>query len=201
MALGITSPSLAVAEKPTTHSLNIPSQQLGSALTALGAAANEQVLFSNDVVSGLRSPAVKGEFTTDAAVNLLLKGSGLQAERTASGVLLIRDPKSSTPAKPTAGSPHSGDLRLSQADSAGASDTAAATAATVERTAEGNGATGAEDSDTSEPTEVVVTGTRIRGVAPVGSALITVDQAAIAESGLTSTNAILNSIPSVLVAG
>ena len=52
--------------------------------------------------------------------------------------------------------------------------------------------------DSSQINEVVVTGTRIRGVAPVGSPLITLDQATIKETGLMSTNDVLDSIPSVL---
>jgi iron complex outermembrane receptor protein len=70
--------------------LDIPAQDLGSALKALSAAANEQLLFSDDVVAGHHSAALKGEFTTDDALAILLKGSDLKVERTKSGVLLIR---------------------------------------------------------------------------------------------------------------
>lgn len=80
-----------------THQLDIPAQDLGAALKALGAAANEQVLFSNDVVTGLHSPHLKGEYSTDEAFMLLLKGSGLKVDRTTSGVLLIRSNKPSSP--------------------------------------------------------------------------------------------------------
>lgn len=58
----------------------------------------------------------------------------------------------------------------------------------------------AED-ESSELTQVVVTGTRIRGVAPVGSAMISVDQASIEESGLTDMNAVLDNIPSLVNLG
>jgi len=75
-----------------THRLDIPSQELSAALKAFGAAANEQILFSDDVVAGLLSTHVKGEFSTDEAIAVLLKGSGLKADRTPSGVLLIRAP-------------------------------------------------------------------------------------------------------------
>ncbi len=49
--------------------------------------------------------------------------------------------------------------------------------------------------DVAEISQVVVTGTRIRGVAPVGSSLISVDQALVKESGLTTTNDGLISSP------
>src|SRR6266853_6413033 len=89
--LGVSTLTLARADP--TYPLNIPAQDLGSALKTFGVAVNEQILFSNDVVTGLRSTAVKGEYTTKAAISILLKGSGLQADRTPSGVLLIRRPQ------------------------------------------------------------------------------------------------------------
>ena len=53
----------------------------------------------------------------------------------------------------------------------------------------------AESAD--ELSEVVVTGTRIRGVAPVGSTLITIDEAEMQQSGLTSVNDILDTQPTI----
>src|SRR5258707_73644 len=82
--LGAALPGFALADQ--TYQFDIPAQDLGSALKALGAAANEQILFSEDVVSGHRSTEVKGEYGTDAALSILLKGTGLQAGRTPSCV-------------------------------------------------------------------------------------------------------------------
>ncbi|MEJ0038324.1 MAG: secretin and TonB N-terminal domain-containing protein [Gammaproteobacteria bacterium] len=101
MAFAISHSTPAFADDVATHTLDIPAQDLGNALNALAAAANEQVLFSKEVVAGLRSTAVKGEYTTDAALGLLLQGSGLEAARTLSGVLLIRA-KSARSQKPEA---------------------------------------------------------------------------------------------------
>lgn len=75
-----------------THNLSIPPQPLSEALKALSAAANEQLLFSQEVVAGKQSVEISGTYTTDEALDLLLAGSGLKADRTPSGVLLIRDP-------------------------------------------------------------------------------------------------------------
>src|SRR5262245_8173134 len=75
-AMNPSAPSFA--DDGATHVLDIPAEDLGSALNALAAAANEQVLFSRDVVAGLRSSAVKGEYTTDTALTILLRGSGLE---------------------------------------------------------------------------------------------------------------------------
>ncbi len=53
----------------------------------------------------------------------------------------------------------------------------------------------------SVSSEVVVTGTRIRGVAPVGSSLVQVDREELRKSGLTSTADLLARVPSVLTLG
>src|SRR5579862_2473769 len=81
-------PAFAMADPKIQ--LDIPAQDLGSALKALSAAANEQLLFSDEIVAGHRAAALKGEFTADDALAILLKGSDLKVERTKSGVLLIR---------------------------------------------------------------------------------------------------------------
>lgn len=87
-----------VEARMVTHQLSIPAQDLGEALKALSAAADEQVLFSDQIVRGKKSGELEGSFTTDQALDLLLKGSGLKAERTPSGVLLIKDPGVPAPA-------------------------------------------------------------------------------------------------------
>ncbi len=58
----------------------------------------------------------------------------------------------------------------------------------------------AEDALVSDE-QIIVTGTRIRGVAPVGSSIIQVGAEDIARTGQTSTADILNNLPSVLSLG
>ncbi|MBL8550234.1 MAG: TonB-dependent receptor [Hyphomonadaceae bacterium] len=61
----------------------------------------------------------------------------------------------------------------------------------------------AQDRTASEQSDnaITVTGTRIRGVAPVGSSLIQVDREELVRSGQTSTADILYNVPSVLSLG
>lgn len=94
-----------------THQLSIPAQDLGEALRTLSAVADEQVLFSEQVVQGKKSGGVEGSFTTDQALDLLLKGSGLKAERTPSGVVLIREPGAVAPAGKPSGKKESKEAR------------------------------------------------------------------------------------------
>lgn len=116
----------------TLHELSIPTQPLSEALKALSAAANEQLLFSQQLVAGRQSVAIAGAYTTEQALNLLLAGSGLKADRTPSGVLLIRDPAKIDKSGKSQGKPltisaldssdelgnrvHSGRLRLAAAE-------------------------------------------------------------------------------------
>jgi iron complex outermembrane receptor protein len=167
-ALAMGAPRLAVAD--TTHWLNIPAQDLASALKALGAAANEQVLFSDTVVAGIRSAEVKGEYTTSAAIAILLKGSRLQADRTPSGVFLIRSSTTSSSsqeavtdaAKPIAYTSYSGyagaaSLRLAEID---ASDTPG-TAPESTVTQDGNAERDDKANKGQRLEQVIVTGSRI----------------------------------------
>lgn len=85
-----------------TYEFNIPAKDLDQALKAFGDRSNTQVLFTKAVVQGRRSPALRGRYTSAEALNLLLKGSNLDYQRTASNVVLIRE--SAPPASSTAGS-------------------------------------------------------------------------------------------------
>src|SRR5580700_533475 len=90
LAATVTLSSVAFPALATTKlRLDIPAQDLGSALRELSADANEQVLFSQAVVAGRRSNKLRGDYTTDTALAILLDGSDLRVERTPSGVLLI----------------------------------------------------------------------------------------------------------------
>ena len=55
--------------------------------------------------------------------------------------------------------------------------------------------------ETAPAEEVTVTGTSIRGVAPVGSNVITVDQEAIRVSGAVNAEQLLNTVPAISTAG
>lgn len=80
---------------------DIPAQPLGQALVAFSTAAGEQVIVSPNLVAGRTSRAVNGALAPDAALAKLLAGSGLIAERTPRGVLLIKPaPPPRPPAQP-----------------------------------------------------------------------------------------------------
>src|SRR6266850_414927 len=96
-------PGTTIAAPPaearsTTYNLDIPSQSLKDALQALALASQHKLLYSADLVEGRKSPKLKGEFTTEQAVKVLLSGTDLKYEVTSDGFLLIRatDPPPTT---------------------------------------------------------------------------------------------------------
>ncbi|AJP71285.1 hypothetical protein TS85_04950 [Sphingomonas hengshuiensis] len=60
---------------------------------------------------------------------------------------------------------------------------------------------GATAADEQRDAEIVVTGTNLRGVAPVGSSVITIGQQAMQQTGLATTSDILKTIPQVTSLG
>jgi iron complex outermembrane recepter protein len=131
LAATVTLSSIAFPALATTKlRLDIPAQDLGSALRELSADANEQVLFSQAVVAGRRSNKLRGDYTTDTALAILLDGTDLRVERTQSGVLLIlpanaaagRSPPAAATPPPEAATPL---IRLAQSIDAPASDATA----------------------------------------------------------------------------
>lgn len=74
-----------------TYELNVPAQDLGGALRALARATRQEITFDNRSVRGKRAPAVRGTFTTRAALDLMLAGTGLSADVGRSGLLIVRE--------------------------------------------------------------------------------------------------------------
>ena len=54
-----------------------------------------------------------------------------------------------------------------------------------------------QEQGSNDSADIIVTGTNLRGVAPVGSAVIAVGQAAMQQTGLATTTDILKTVPQV----
>lgn len=61
---------------------DIPVQSLTSALSVFAATSGMQVLYETSLASGRKSTPVKGRFAPEAALRVLLEGTGLVARRT-----------------------------------------------------------------------------------------------------------------------
>ena len=115
-------PACAAAKSVVT--LDIPAASLDDALRAVGRQTGREIMYTADLVSGLRAPRLAERLTADEAIRRLLRGTGLEAEFRTDVVIIRRR-------------------------------------ATVS----------AESAESSPSSDIVVTGTRIRGgsTAPVQS--------------------------------
>ena len=176
-----------------TYHFNIPAEALSQALRTFGQTAGEQIIFTEDLVSGLSFSGLQGDFSAEAALQRLLRGTGLVAERTPTGVIMIRRTARSTKAddrgsSPTADQFPSNGIRVAQVDQGQTSSLS-----TVEKQD-----TQASKKKLVQLEEVVVTGSRIpttaaQQVQPVRS----YTREEIQNSGQTTTGEFLNTLPDV----
>jgi iron complex outermembrane receptor protein len=134
------------------QSYDQPAQPLGDALRALARSSGQSIVAPTELVAGKQAPALKGDFSPEAALAQLLAGSGLIARRVGDALVIQRVGAESAQ------------------DAQGAGE-------------------GAGDE------RIVVTGTRIRGRAPAGASVITIDRSAITQSGYATTQQILQALP------
>ena len=88
--LGTTIASQPAEARSVTYNLDIPAQNLNDALQAFALVSQHKLLYSSVLVDGKRSPALKGQYTTEQAVKALLSGTRLDYEVTSDGLVLIR---------------------------------------------------------------------------------------------------------------
>lgn len=93
LVVGAGLPGPANAQNATTQtvSLNIRSQDLGSALTALADRAGLRLLLPSSLVAGRISPPLSGTFTREQALSRLLAGTGLSYSFTNANTVTITD--------------------------------------------------------------------------------------------------------------
>lgn len=71
--------------------IELPAQSLGQSLNSLATQTGAQILFASGLAEGKQAPALHGEFTTESALQQLLKGTGLSVEVRENGIYTIRD--------------------------------------------------------------------------------------------------------------
>ncbi len=64
---------------------NLPSQPLNAALNQYAIITGRPALFHSEMVNGRASSSVRGRYTPESALRLLLQGTGLAAEKVANG--------------------------------------------------------------------------------------------------------------------
>lgn len=171
----------------TLHSVNTAAQPIGTALKALAAQTGLQVLVFSQDAGNTHSPAVNGTLTTDEALARILNDSDLTYEKIDDHTVAIRKKEVSPGSK--------AHLRVAQTEVSESPPTPAAADSGASNISQG---AAVED---LLPQEVVVTGTRIRGAASVGSVLMTMDKETMEESGLTSTMDMMSTNPAIILGG
>lgn len=89
MAASLLAMNVAFAEEGKA-TVNIPPQELSSALKALASQTNSQLLFATDAVQGARTKGVSGSYTTAEALQILLKGTPYSYRTTAANTFTIQ---------------------------------------------------------------------------------------------------------------
>ncbi|HWQ85383.1 TonB-dependent receptor [Brevundimonas sp.] len=74
----------------TAREFDIPPGSLRDGLNLFATQSDQQILFSGDLVAGLRTEGLRGRFAPSAALDRLLAGSGLAWSETRPGVIFLR---------------------------------------------------------------------------------------------------------------
>jgi outer membrane receptor protein involved in Fe transport len=89
-ALAAAMSSVPAIAQERTYDFALPAQDLQTSLKAFARVSGQQISFDGSAVRGKRAPALKGSFTVRDGIARLLAGSGLEASRGRSGILVIR---------------------------------------------------------------------------------------------------------------
>lgn len=162
LILTLASPAVVQAADPTVR-LDIKPGPLDGALQAFAKQAHQQILFTSAIVSGRRSAGLHGQFSPEEGLRRLLLQSDLESQRTGKNVFVLKE-RRPTPAQNLA---------------VGGVATAAPAALPAGQPMDG---APPEPSPTPTPTptslnevsEVVVTGSHIRGLDTSASPVVTI---------------------------
>jgi iron complex outermembrane receptor protein len=82
---------VAAQVQAQTIAFDIPAQDLGAALRAFARQSRQQVIFEGAAARGKTSQALKGAYEVTPGLEVLLRGSGLNARRGERGVLMVAE--------------------------------------------------------------------------------------------------------------
>src|SRR5690606_25404462 len=91
LMLGVATPVIAQSME-AVRSFNIDAGPLERSLPMFASQSGLQILYPSALVAGRQAPAVMGEFTPEAALNALLRGTGLAYRQSRPTVFVLIDP-------------------------------------------------------------------------------------------------------------
>ncbi len=168
---------------------NIPPQSLDSALLVFAEQGDVQVSVSTIVITGMRTQGVVGTFTPSVALTRLLVDTGLQFSTIGDRTYALAQASPASTPQPKRLNPPT--ASATQPDSALPPSTVVGEGAKEKN----EGSDTERQQSAAELGDIVVTGTHIRGQAPVGGHLITIDRTAIDRSGLSTVQEVVRSLP------
>lgn len=178
------------AESEASKDFKIEGQPLAAALSEFARQSDRQILFSTDIVDAKHSSGIAGKLTPEAALQQLLKGTGLTFRSTSDEIILIDKPKQSA----TANFPALLETRLAQVTNA--SETSSLSTDSAAQSV--HAADAAQPQDKLE--EIIVTGV-FKGIEKQNAAIAitTVDAEEIRATAPISALDLLRSVPGVYV--
>ncbi len=165
---------------------DIPAQSLEAALIEFSKQADVQVMVAGDVLKGHKTEPLIGTLGTRVALATLLKGTGLEANFTAVDNTVTVTPKPATSEVDGVTARPLVPRREQSTNPPGAPSTSRTNAGEDRRRNQ-------EDDRPLE--EIVVTGSHIRGQAPIGAPLIEINRVQIERSGFSTVQDVVRTLP------
>ena len=206
VAIGI-QPSLAAIDLAQQRQFDIAPQQLSSALLKFSAQSDIQVTVPGQLAEGKQSAGVVGRFNAGSALAILLKDTTLHYDVVDGSTVVITGPsehkavrndyqKINDPVLAAASAPSGQEIRVAQTTSTNAQTSSVQNKNTVTTTS------ASSDTNNTALSEIVVTGTSIKGLDAETALPVTVMRAEdIARTGATSVEDLFRYISSASSAG
>ncbi|MGP1717583.1 MAG: TonB-dependent siderophore receptor [Methylophilus sp.] len=86
--------SVSINVFAASANLDIAAQSLDQAILTLGKQSGENIAFPSELASKLKAPAIKGNYSVEQALEVLLKGTGLTTQKTPAGYSVVKQVES-----------------------------------------------------------------------------------------------------------
>lgn len=180
------------ADDRQVYRIDLPEQSVADALTSLSEQTDVLVLFPYDIAEARAANPVKGEYTLQEALDLLLQDTGLSGGLSRQRVMQISLDEVAERTNEEGGKEMS-----SQGDGGSTAKRRGLLGVLAAVFSVGAGTPEAANTDEEETVleEIVVTGTNIRGVAPIGSPVLVFDRDSIDKAGFATVQQFLETVP------
>lgn len=95
MALAAAGSTIASAQEVERQTYDLPAQPLAQSIRTVAAQSRRNIIAPASLLDGHQAPAVRGHYSVEEALGLLLAGSGLHAKR--SGRVILIEPEAAAP--------------------------------------------------------------------------------------------------------